>query len=165
MVDALDLPDAAGAGVERRQLGLPARRIGGDLDDAVVDHMGVDDTAAAAIVAAGTGDDGFAGTARTPWLLIDGLIRHGPHLASASIAHSQLSELAHMPRHHRLAPLRRAFQAVGGAGKACRDQSDCRCRYLLLMGGCGGRRLIPARARRSGTAPSASVPAIGTDIA
>ena len=59
MVDALDLADAAGAGVQRRQLGLPSARVGRYPDDAAVDDVRIDDAAAAAIVAAGAGDDGL----------------------------------------------------------------------------------------------------------
>ena len=102
MVDALDLPDTAGAGVERRQLGLPARRVGGDFYDTVVDNVGIDHAATAAIVAAGAGDDGLAGAAPTPRLLVDGLIRHGPHLACAArVAHSMPQELARLMRRGR----------------------------------------------------------------
>src|SRR5580704_14174005 len=95
MVHALDLPYTAAAGVQRRQLGLPARRVGRDFYDTVVDDVGVDHAAAAAIVAAGAGDDGLAGAASAPRLLVDGLIRHGPHLACAArVAHSMPRELA-----------------------------------------------------------------------
>src|SRR5205807_1655562 len=57
MVHALGLAEAAHAGVQRRDLWRPASRVGADLDDAAVADVGVDDAAAAAVVAAGAGDD------------------------------------------------------------------------------------------------------------
>ena len=60
MIDALDLAEAADAGVERGQLERPLPRVGGDLHDAAVHHVGVDDAAPSAVVAAGAGDDGLA---------------------------------------------------------------------------------------------------------
>src|SRR5260221_8613925 len=77
MVGALDLADAAAAGMERRQVRSPARGIGRDLDDAVVDDMRVDHATATAIVTAGAGHDRFIGPAGAPRLLVDGLIQHG----------------------------------------------------------------------------------------
>jgi hypothetical protein len=59
MIDALDLADTAGAGMQWRQLGLPAARVGRDLDDPTAGHVGVDDASAAAVVTAGAGDDGL----------------------------------------------------------------------------------------------------------
>jgi hypothetical protein len=64
--------------MQGRQLGLPARRVGRDLDDAVVDDVGVDHAAAAAIVAAGAGDDRFARAIGAAGLLVD-RVGHGPH--------------------------------------------------------------------------------------
>src|SRR5215510_1944811 len=61
MVDALQLPEAPHAGVERRHLGRPLPGIGADLDDAAVAHVGVDDAAATAVVAARARDDRLAG--------------------------------------------------------------------------------------------------------
>ena len=81
VIEPLDLADAAGAGMQRRQLGLPARRIGRDFYDAIVDHVGVDHAAAAAIVAAGAGDDGFALAAGGARLLVD-RVGHGGSVAS-----------------------------------------------------------------------------------
>ena len=80
VIEPLDLADAAGAGMQRRQLGLPARRIGRDLDDPVVDDMGVDHAAAAAIVAAGAGDDDFAFAPGGARLLVD-RVGHGGSVA------------------------------------------------------------------------------------
>ena len=60
MVDALDLAEAADAGVERGQLERPLPRVGGDLHDAALHHVGVDHAAPSAVVAAGAGDDGLA---------------------------------------------------------------------------------------------------------
>src|SRR4029450_5380728 len=85
VIDALDLADAAGAGVQGRQLGLPARRIGRDLDDAVVDDVGVDRAAAAAIVAAGAGDDSLAFAAGGARVLVD-RVGHGGSVAKAEPA-------------------------------------------------------------------------------
>lgn len=85
VIDALDLADAAGAGMQRRQVGPPARGIGRDPDDAVVDHMGVDHAAAAAIVAAGAGDDclpwGLAFTSGGARVLVE-RVGHGGTVAS-----------------------------------------------------------------------------------
>jgi hypothetical protein len=83
VVQPLDLADAAGAGMQRRQVGLPARRVGRDADDAVVDHVGVDHAAAAAIVAAGAGDDGLALSAGGTRVLVD-RIGHGSSVAPAN---------------------------------------------------------------------------------
>jgi hypothetical protein len=80
-MNPLDLADAAGAGMQRRQLGLPARRVGRDPDDAVVHDMRVDHAAAAAIVAAGAGDDGLAVAAGGARLLVD-RVGHGGSVAS-----------------------------------------------------------------------------------
>ena len=71
MVDSLDLADAARARMQRRQLRLPFARVGGYADNAAVDNMGVDDTAAAAVVAAGAGDDGLVRFGRDPRSLVD----------------------------------------------------------------------------------------------
>ena len=85
VIEPLDLADAAGAGMQGRQLGLPARRIGRDPDDLVVDDMGVDHAAAAAIVAAGAGDDDFAFAAGGARVLVD-RVGHGGSVASPGLA-------------------------------------------------------------------------------
>jgi len=57
VIRALDLADAAGAGGKWRMGWVPATLVGGDMDDAAVDDVRVDDATATAIVAAGAGDD------------------------------------------------------------------------------------------------------------
>ena len=84
VIEPLDLADAAGAGMQRRQLGLPARRIGRDPDDLVVHDMGVDHAAAAAIVAAGAGDDDFAFAAGGARVLVD-RVGHGGSVARSGV--------------------------------------------------------------------------------
>ena len=76
VVEALDLADPAGAGVQGWQVGLPARRVGRNLDDAVVHDVGIHHATAAAVVAAGAGDDSLARLVGTARLLVDRLIRH-----------------------------------------------------------------------------------------
>ena len=80
VIEPLDLADAAGAGMQRRQLGLPARRVGRDPDDLVVNDVGVDHAAAAAIVAAGAGDDDFAFAPGGARVLVD-RVGHGGSVA------------------------------------------------------------------------------------
>ncbi len=72
MVDALELAEAPHARVQRRHLGRPAPRIGADLDDLPVAHVGVDGATAAAVVAARAGDDRLARFGRDPRRLVDG---------------------------------------------------------------------------------------------
>ena len=78
----LDLPDTACTRVQRRQFGLPARWIGRDLHDAVVDDVSIHHAAPAAIVAASAGDDGLARPIGATWRLIDRLVRHGARLTT-----------------------------------------------------------------------------------
>jgi hypothetical protein len=60
MIGALDLPDAAGAGGQRRVLGIPTPHVGADARDPAVGHVRVDHATAAAIMPACAGDYGFA---------------------------------------------------------------------------------------------------------
>jgi hypothetical protein len=76
MIDPFELADAAGTGMERRQFGLPARRVGRDPDDAIVHDVRVHHASAAAIVPAGAGDHRLARPIRPTRLLVDRLIRH-----------------------------------------------------------------------------------------
>jgi len=99
VIDALDLADAAGAGMERRQFRLPARGVGRDLDDAVVDDMRVDHAAPAAIVAAGAGHHRLVCPSGTARLLVDRLVRHHSHLAKADRVNPAVRGL------HRFRPL------------------------------------------------------------
>ena len=80
MIDALDLPDAACAGLQGRHVRRPARLIGRDVDDAAILDMGVHHAAAAAIVAAGRGDNGLAVTRGPARVLVDRVVGHGPNL-------------------------------------------------------------------------------------
>src|SRR6185295_16054724 len=73
VIDTLELTEAAHARVQGRHLGGPAARIGADLDDLSVADVRVDGAAAAAVVAAGAGDDGLAGLGLDPRRLVDGL--------------------------------------------------------------------------------------------
>ncbi len=59
MTGALDLPNAAGAGGQRRVIGVPAPRVSGNVDDAPVHDVRIDDAPAIAIMAAGAGDNRF----------------------------------------------------------------------------------------------------------
>ena len=77
VVEPLGLAEAAHAGVEGRQLGRPLARIGADRDDAPVAHVGVDDAAPAAVVAAGAGDDGLAGCGGGSRGFVDDGAAHG----------------------------------------------------------------------------------------
>src|SRR5262252_3151275 len=72
VVDPLVLTEAADARMERWHLGRPAPRVGADLHDLPVAHVGVDDAAPAAVVAAGAGDDGFARLGRDTRSFVDG---------------------------------------------------------------------------------------------
>jgi len=78
MIDALDLTDAAGASIQRRQFWLPARRIGRDLHDSIVHDMRVDHAAAVAIMPAGAGDHHLARARDAAGDLVEGVgIGHG----------------------------------------------------------------------------------------
>ena len=71
VVHALELAKAPHAGVERRQLGCPPAGVRADLDDPPVTHVSVDDTPAAAVVAAGAGGNRLARSGRDPRRLVD----------------------------------------------------------------------------------------------
>src|SRR5262249_19671934 len=75
-VDALDLAYSARAGMQRRQLRLPSARVGRDLDNAAIANVCIDDAAPAAVVAAGTGEDGLTGARGGARPLIDGRPLH-----------------------------------------------------------------------------------------
>ena len=77
MIQALELAEAAHAGVERGFLRGPLARIGADLDDAPVAHVGVDHAAAAAIVSAGAGDHGLARRGGRPGRFVTDGLGHG----------------------------------------------------------------------------------------
>src|SRR5436309_12141910 len=71
VVHTLGLAEAAHARVERRHLGGPAARIGADLHDLPVAHVGVDGAPAAAVVSARAGDDALARLGRDPRRFVD----------------------------------------------------------------------------------------------
>jgi hypothetical protein len=78
VVDPLELAEAPHARVQGRHLGRPLSRIGADLDDLSVAHVGVDGASSAAVVAAGAGDDDLARAGRAPRRLVDDPgIHHG----------------------------------------------------------------------------------------
>ena len=60
MLDAFELANPTGAGGKWGMFRIPATLICRNLDDLVVDDMGVHNAAPAAIVAARAGNDGFA---------------------------------------------------------------------------------------------------------
>ena len=60
MIDLFDLADPASAGGKRGMFRIPATLIRRNLDDLVVDDMGVHNAAPAAIVSACAGNDAFA---------------------------------------------------------------------------------------------------------
>src|SRR5438876_9125312 len=88
MVDALDLAEAAHAGVERRHLRGPLPRIGADLDDAAVADVGVDDAPPAAVVAARAGDDRLARPRGHPRRLVHGA---GDRARSHGVAYDSIT--------------------------------------------------------------------------
>jgi hypothetical protein len=77
MVGALDLADATGACLQRRQFRVPAPLVGRDMGDAPVADMRVDDATPAAIMPASAGDDALAGLRRRTRRLVDDLGGNG----------------------------------------------------------------------------------------
>ena len=94
MIQALELAEAAHAGVERGLLRGPLARIGADLDDLPVADVGVDHAAPAAVVAAGAGDDGLARRGGRPGRFIaDGLGHRGSREITAGWGKGQSARL------------------------------------------------------------------------
>ena len=77
VVHPLALAEAAHARVQRRHLGGPLARIGADLDDLPVAHVGVDHAAAAAVVAARAGDHRLARRGGRSGGFVDDRSAHG----------------------------------------------------------------------------------------
>jgi hypothetical protein len=71
VINAFYLAHAAGAGVQRRQFGLPPARVGGDLDYAPVDDVRIHHAAAPAVVAASAGNHALAKLGLDPRSLVD----------------------------------------------------------------------------------------------
>src|SRR4029453_13459387 len=94
------LAEAADARVERGQLERPLPRVGGDLHDAAVHHVGVDRAAPSAVVAAGAGYDGLALAGVDARSFVDGAWGHDGFLlgdqritiAATVIARSEAGE-------------------------------------------------------------------------